>query len=85
MDKFMFDPRRHCSSCGGMGSVGQGASCRACGGTGNTREVNEAVKLQLKIDWLEKEFDQYIISGEYYKDDTIRHFINWIKKRKVLV
>lgn len=82
---FIFDPKRHCSDCGGMGSVGQGSSCRTCGGTGNTGEFNEALRLQAKTDWLEEKFDEYVISGEYYKNDTIKNFINWIKKRKALV
>ena len=82
---FLFDPKRHCSSCGGMGSVGQGFTCQTCGGTGNTREFNEMLKLQSKVNWLEENFDEYVTSGEYYKNDTIKNFITWIKKRKILV
>lgn len=85
MSNFMFDPKRHCCDCGGMGSVGQGSTCRSCGGTGNTREANEESRLEEKTDWLEEKFNEYVISGEYYKDETIKNFIYWIKKRKVLV
>lgn len=80
MDKFMFDPRRHCYACGGMGTVGQGSTCQTCGGTGNTREENKRTKLNENIKWLEDEFSRFVFAKEGVYDGTLEKFINWLKR-----
>lgn len=80
MDKFMFDPRRHCYTCGGMGTVGQGSSCQTCGGTGNTREKNRRTKLNENIKWLEDEFSRFVFAKEGVYDGTLEKFIDWLKR-----
>lgn len=68
-----------CNACGGMGYVGQGSTCQTCGGTGNSKAENIRLKKLENIAWLQKEFDNYIISEGYYKDDSIKGFIKWLK------
>jgi len=80
MDNFMFDPRRHCISCGGMGSVGQGSTCQTCGGTGNTKEELSRIKKAAHIKWLENEFSKFSFSEEIIYNGELEKFIRWVKR-----